>query len=796
MEFCAHINDYYEEQSVKQHCENTAKIASQLLNCIDLENIAFIAGLFHDMGKSTKEFDDYIRESHSGVKTKRGSIIHSFSGVSYFLKKYHDSDSIGCPQFTSEILAYAIGSHHGAFDIFDENHASGFRHRLEKQPEYDWRAIKNYSDSVCNDKTAEKLFDKSVDEIIPIINTINELTKSYGESEFYCGLFARLISSAVIDADRMDTASFMSRDAERTKTKTASAEIWQSCISQLMKYIDSIPNDRQISKARREFSDICGEAGSGKTGIYRLNLPTGAGKTLSGLRFAVNHALNNNLDRIIFVSPLLSILEQNAKVIRDALDNNSIILEHHSNVILDNKAKSELDKYDILTENWNSPIIITTLVQLLNTMFKSQTSAVRRFHALCGSVIVIDEVQTVPTNMLTLFDLTINFLVKICHSTVVLCSATQPEFTETKHKLCSDITDIVPRNILAKYDNVFKRNRITDRGEYRLEDIPSLVNELIRKYKSVLVVCNKKSESERLYSIISDNNAFSVFHLSASMCIQHRRDVLEQIKNALNGENKVICISTQVIEAGVDISFDSVIRFSAGMDSVVQAAGRCNRNGESSSDSPVYIVRCTDENLDRLREIKAAQASTLNLLEIFRNNPAQFDNDLSSDKAIAAYYRSLYNNMDIDSQDYPIKDHPTMYELLSINSRYAGENKDAEKYILHQAFKSAGDFFEVFDSSQKTVIVPYGNGREIIAELYTERAMNDFDYLKKLLNDAKQYSISIFDYQLKQLEDLRGIHSACDGRVLTLDEDFYSNKTGFIFSKSMEEDELCDTQIL
>lgn len=794
MEFCAHINDSDEEQSVKQHCGNTAKFASEMMDCIGLKNTAFIAGLCHDMGKCTEEFDRYITASHKGEKARRGSVIHTFAGVYYFLKKYHNGDEIGLSEFAAEILAYAIGSHHGAFDIFDENHTSGFRHRLEKQPEYDARAIKNFHASVCDEKTADEMFDKAVDEISNIIKEINELTDSYDEIDFYCGLVARLISSAVIDADRTDTAAFMGGDYDRAKPKTGRDEIRQRCSESLMRYLDGFEMDGEIAKVRRELSDICGKAGKGRTGIYRLNLPTGAGKTLSGLRFAVNHAKENHSDRIIFVSPLLSILEQNAEVIREALGDDSIILEHHSNVVMDGKDKAESDRYDALTENWNSPIIITTLVQLLNTMFKGQSSAVRRFHALCNSVIVIDEVQTVPTNMLTLFDLTVNFLVKICHSTVVLCSATQPEFTKADHKLSADISDVVPREVLAKYDSTFRRNRITDKGGCKLENIPEMVYELTSEYKSVLVVCNKKSQSETLYNIISANGDFSVFHLSASMCIAHRNDVLERLKKALKDEDKVICISTQVIEAGVDISFDAVIRFAAGMDSVVQAAGRCNRNGKNSSDSPVYIIRCIGEKLDRLREIKAAQDSLLNLLERFKNAPEQFDCDLSSDAAISAYYRSLYANMAVEHQDYPIKNRPSMYSLLSDNETYIGENRDAAKCFLHQAFKTAGENFEVFDSCQQTVIVPYGEGKEIIAELYTEQAINDFNYLKELLDKAKPYCVSVFEYQLKQLEKLNGIHSACDGRVLTIGDDFYSDKIGFTFSK--EDDSQCDTQML
>ncbi|MCD7796496.1 MAG: DEAD/DEAH box helicase [Clostridiales bacterium] len=266
----------------------------------------------------------------------------------------------------------------------------------------------------------------------------------------------------------------------------------------LDRYIALFPSDTPINIARREISDLCFATGDLPSGIYRLNVPTGGGKTLSGLRFALEHLKAHNKKRIILVSPLLSILDQNAKEVRKALNNDDIILEHHSNIIREKAHGDESDEDDrcnYLTESWNSPVIITTLVQLLNTMFSGKMSAVRRFHALANSVIVIDEVQTVPANMLSIFNSAVNFLQAVCGATVVMCSATQPILEKVPHPLCGEIKDIVPKDIIATHSAVFKRTEIVDKGYLTEQEIADFVLALFETNKSTLVICNKKGRS-------------------------------------------------------------------------------------------------------------------------------------------------------------------------------------------------------------------------------------------------------------------------------------------------------------
>ena len=330
------------------------------------------------------------------------------------------------------------------------------------------------------------------------------------------------------------------------------------------------PADMPIGKARREISDRCRAMAEEPGGIYRLNVPTGGGKTLTSLRYALAHGEKWGKQRLIFTSPLLSILEQNAAVIRDFVGDDAIVLEHHSN-ILRTDTSDDLDQRELAVESWNAPVIITTLVQFLNTLFDGKTTAIRRFQALCNSVIVIDEVQTVPPRMLSMFNQAIDFLAKICGATVVLCSATQPCLEKTAHPIRGEIRDLVPYD--EKLWKPFRRTVITDAGGKTLEEIGEFAREELEQAQSLLVVCNRKDEAEHLFRALRDS-AEMACHLSASMCTAHRREALAELKLALEAGRKCLCVATQVIEAGVDISFHRVIRLAAGMDSVIQAAGR------------------------------------------------------------------------------------------------------------------------------------------------------------------------------------------------------------------------------
>lgn len=776
-QFPAHINKDGDIQSVADHCINTAEIARERFNCIGFGNIAYLAGILHDCGKCHTLFADYIYAAAKGEKTQRGSVIHSFAGCADMLKKYHqnckdvDADNY-IKKITVEIIACSVASHHGLFDIFDENNQNGFEHRLEKQPDFDNKAIENFYTDVIDEAESARLFDLACEETEKFLLRLNELDYKNDEMYFYIGLLCRSITSAVIDGDRTDTSVFMEND--HPEGITTDSLYWQKCRNCLENRISSLPCVNNISTARRELSELCVNFASEAPGIYRLNIPTGGGKTLSSLRYAVAHAALYGKKRIIYTAPLISILEQNAEEIRKALPENAV-LEHHTDVLIEDE-KENADRH-YFEENWNSPVIVTTLVQLLNTLFSDKTTCVRRLCSLCDSVIIIDEVQSVPSKMLTLFDLAMNFLAEFCGATVILCSATQPCFENLPHDIHFKEKEIISPETYRFYYDIFKRNKIINAGNYSLVDIPGFAEEIIPMHNSLLVVCNKKDQAEYVFGVLS-GKFDNCFHLSAGMCSAHRKDVLNSVFAALAEKKRVICVSTQVIEAGVDISFSAVIRLTAGMDSIVQSAGRCNRHGESVCEAPVYIVNCVDENLKRLPDIALSKDASLELIASFEKNACPFDDDLSSLKSVDYFYKRLYAKYPKNHFDYILKDAPSLYSLLSENDEYADE-KTCMRYFLRQAFKKAGENFEVFDSSTYSVVVPYSDGENCIAGLVNSYASKDYVTFNKQLRLAKQYSVTVYDYQMKLLKEKSAVTMICGGLVYILDPRYYGS-TGII----------------
>ena len=466
----------------------------------------------------------------------RGSVNHTFAGTRLLMERYHESQN-GMRILAAELLAFAVGSHHGLFDCVDENRNSGFLHRMTKENIGYSECKRNFFAQCTGEKELDKLFDGAVDELSRVCGLL--AFEDYSEAQFQLGLLSRLILSALIEGDRRDTAEFMT-GIQRVPEPEDRHSFWKLYRERVEEKLACFPTDTAICKARRDISDRCRWMADEPGGIYRLNVPTGGGKTLTALRYALAHGEKWGKQRLIFVSPLLSILEQNAAVIREFLGDDAIVLEHHSN-ILQTEERGELDQRELAVESWNTPVIITPLVQLLNTLFDGKTTAIRRLQALCNSVIVIDEVQTVPPRMLSMFNQAMDFLAKVCGATVVLCSATQPCLEKTNHPLRGTVRDLV--NYDEKLWAPFRRTVITDAGGMTLEEIGDFALDELEKTRSLLVVCNKKDEAEFLFGRLRDGAEMGC-HLSASMCTAHRRAVLAELKKALATGRKCLCVAT------------------------------------------------------------------------------------------------------------------------------------------------------------------------------------------------------------------------------------------------------------
>lgn len=782
------VDDKKYVQTVEEHCRGVAEIAAELLSDIGLEKTAYLAGMVHDLGKFSENFKNYIEKAADGEKVLRGSVNHTFAGVRFLLEKHSDEQLSGFSDIVLEILAYAVGAHHGLFDCVDDNNNNGFTKRIQKEGIDYLNAAQEFLKICCSKQDIEDLLKQSEKEFLPVFNEIEKLADNADakiqntQITFYIGFLARLILSAIIEADRSDTSQFMNGYSEKTVKNIS--EIWINCIKNVEQKLSTMPLDKPINETRAQISALCAEAGNLESGIYRLNLPTGAGKTLTSLRYALHHALKHNKKRIIFTMPLLSIIEQNAGIIHDYIGNEELILEHHSNIV-ETDENDELDKRELLVESWDVPIIITTMVQLLNTLFAGKTANIRRMQALCNSIIVIDEVQTVPDKMLSLFNLALNFLAKICNATIILCSATQPCFEKTMYPLDKSVKDLI--TLTKEQETVFKRVRLEYKGEMDCEELADFAAGILEENNRLLLVCNTKNEAAVMFNLLcSKLKDVKAFHISAGMCTAHRKETIKEMQEALkNKQQKVLCVSTQVIEAGVDVSFARVIRLLAGMDNIVQATGRENRNREFDGRAPGYIVRLKGEFLKGLSEIEAAKNAAANLLVKYRNNPQIYDDDLMSAKAVNEYYKSLYENVKSGYHDFYIESvRDSILNLMSCNGNVDSEKiPEYNKYFMHQALKTAGGLFTVFDESSIDIIVPYDRGTEIIQEVF---AVGDKDYekLKAILKEAKLYTVSLFKYQKIKLEEQGALIFVPSAGVYILQDGYYDELTGLNLNQS------------
>lgn len=452
------------------------------------------------------------------------------------------------------------------------------------------------------------------------------------------------------------------------------------------------------------------------------------------------------------------------------------MLEHHANVIDDDNLDDELDYYHINNhkqlqlgrDNWNYPIIFTTMVQFLDTFFQKGTRKSRRLHNLTNSIIVFDEVQSVPYQHTELFNAAVNFLHMIGNSSIVLCTATQPAVDEMDLPIVlDDSTEMVPN--LNETVEAFKRvtfhNKVEPVG-WDTDRIRNFAVQIIQKLDSVLIILNTKTAVKKVYERLAEQEEAYVAHLSTSMCPAHRKKKLADIKRKL-GNEKVICISTQLIEAGVDISFESVIRSLAGLDSIAQAAGRCNRNKEVET-GDVYLIRAKDEHLSKLPEIRIGGEVTENYI---LSNP-QYADRLLSPETIKTYFTHFRAQADREIFKAP---KGLDYELMSLlDGSFASKKQPQTK--SSGMFKTIERNFEAISSPTTCVLVPFGEGRDIIVRLNEE--IKDYSLFNQLLKKAQQYSVNLYDHELQALSSKNLITPLFNESIYCLNDKAYHEQYG------------------
>ncbi len=676
---------------------------------------------------------------------------------------------------TREILQMVIAAHHGSLaDGVDLRGEGVFFDKMFKKSDekYHYGEVLSYLEG--EDYT--ELLESSAAEIEKLVSDI----KRYGFKEeskyFAAGLFVKYIYSCLIDADRLDALLFDTK----SRYEPAAAD-WGRLISVFEKKISDFKKDNDINIIRTEISEICKAAADRETGIYRLSVPTGGGKTLSSLRFALYHALKKEKKRIIYVIPYLSITTQTTAVIRKyfKIDKNSdILLEHYSSVAApETETEEEKDKRKLAAARWDNDIIVTTMVQFLETVMSAKAGALRKFHNMADSVIIFDEIQSLPINCIHLFNETASFLSKILNSTILLCTATQPTIDKTeKHNLLvSENPDFT--GDYKRYEEKLRRtNIIVGREEKTIGELSAAVYERAKENGNCLCIVNLKTEARDVYKEVlklNENNEFEIVHLSTSMCGKHRQDTLDKVKRFLQEKKKVICVSTQLIEAGVDISFACVVRATAGLDSILQAAGRCNRNREWGAIKNVYVYSIKDEKgLDKLLDIKKGKEITERFV---REYP---DADFLSGEMLEQFYLYYFYKR-VDEMDYITSKKATVYEMLSKNrtgrNNYINRTGQNYNHIIAQAFATADECFSVIPGVTRTVVVYYGEAETLLDAFKAAK----IDEKIKILRKLEGYSVSVYGYVYKKLEEIRAISLFDeDFGIIALDKHYYSDEYG------------------
>ncbi|MEA4834171.1 MAG: CRISPR-associated helicase Cas3' [Anaeromusa sp.] len=767
--FIAHIRRSDKvEQYVYVHNDNVAALAFALGKQYGLENIARVAGRHHDDGKNTPEFDAYIRDANAGKSVVRGSVIHSTHGAVLLEQLTIRSDLYS--RLTSEMVCSAIMSHHGLKNCLSPDGSVSFMEAAKRISDsygdvkdyvychYGSNFIKNEFLSACNDV-------KVIPNKIKCLQSENE---HIGSPQFYLSMYTRLLTSIVIDADRTDTSCFEDETALPQIESCADRKLmWRNYLAHCERMIKKLQQEKvpsSLDQYRAEISQSCAEFDGGESGIFRLVVPCGAGKTLSALRYSLQTAKHYGKKNIFYISPFNSILEQNASEIIKFVGDPDAVLEHHSNIVFDSDDSEDEKRYNILIENWTqSPIIATTAVQFLNTLFSGKTSSIRRMQALGNSVIILDEIQALPIKVLKLFNAAMNFLSYFCSASVVLCSATQPLLDKL-----DTYRILPPRNMIgdeAKYSKAFKRVEIVDclnGNGFSMEEAANFILTQANNVKSILAIVNTKVCAREIFKYIrgmTDNvPSYRIFHLSTNMCPAHRIEVLTQMRELLEIDNlseKIICISTSLIEAGVDISFERVIRSLTGLDSIVQAAGRCNRNHETTC-GMVSIINIRDEHVGTMGYAKKAQEATRELLYNVKTYPERYPGGVLSKPAMEEYYARYFKPL-LREMEYPLKADPeiTVLDLLTVNpagsKRLREKNSNTQSMLLKQAFKEAGEAFSVIDDEGKVAVIAQYDST---VQLHLEKLKMAISFREKrsLMRHLQRYTVQLREDKLQHLQ--------------------------------------------
>ena len=788
--FIAHYrNSDQKGQFVHNHLEEVSEICEKFAAGIDIPSAGKILGFLHDIGKYSSQFQNYI-QSATGIlnpdidneyidaATMKGKIDHSTAGAQWIWQRYKNYGNQG--ELVGQILSICLASHHGGLlDCLHPSGQNGFIKRIRKPDNktHFQECLKHSDTRILNkieDLATDEFLQRFCNRLLEIVNINKEQSETV--KHFKLGFLTRFLFSCLIDADRINSADF--ENPEIAKLRPVTPVNWQIAVDRIEAKVSNFQVRNTIDTIRSEISEQCKKRAAEPQGIYTLTVPTGGGKTFTSVRYALHHAQKHNLDHIFYIIPYTSIIEQNAEVVREALEANSDdspwVLEHHSN--LDPEDQTWYSK--LVSESWDAPIIFTTMVQFLEVLFGGGTRGPRRMHNLANSVLIFDEIQSLPVSCVHLFCNALQFFVDHAKTTAILCTATQPLLNKLRHPENGQLTFPDNHELIENMTDVFeqlKRVKIENRirpGGWAKNDITKLAVDQLHDTGNCLVIVNTKKWAQTLHKRCADKvDRNSLFHLSTNLCPAHRKEILATICDRLSQKVPVLCISTQLIEAGVDVDFNSVIRFLAGLDSIAQAAGRCNRNGNLAT-GHVFVVNPEEETIDGLPDIKIGRDKAL---RIFSETQAH---EILDPSVMKRYFTYFFHER-ADLMVYPLTEKQagrkdSLLNLLSENKKNIGREENI--IALQQSFKTAGKSFKAIDAPSQAVIVPYKKGKNIIAKLCAE-----FEPAKsyQLLKQAQKYSVNVFPNVWDRLKEAKAVRPVQEmEEIYYLDERYYSDDFG------------------
>jgi CRISPR-associated endonuclease/helicase Cas3 len=728
MAFYAHTppKDSEDFHPLKAHLSKVANKAKKFAAKFNAGELAYYAGLWHDLGKYNPEFQKYLEQCHAdtkaGIKNKRRGKPHAIYGAILAEEQL-------------PFLAPIIYGHHSGLPNFDELELEDAAEDSEWSKIYDRVII-----------SAEN----EIDNLYPTEN-LEEYLDNLPQNPLFADVFYRLLFSCLIDADHLDTEGhFYKKKAESRQSyeRKKISELWSTFDKKQQIFIQKSQQKKsnlEVNSIREEVYQACIDAAKKTPGIFKLAVPTGGGKTRSGLAFALKHADEYKLDRVIVAVPYTSIIEQTVRVYRDILGDESV-LEHHSAVKAEfvNETEGEFNQADegaqqyqaqarLVTQNWDAPLIVTTTVQLFESLFGNRTSKCRKLHNIVNSVIILDEVQTLPIKLLQsivnmLEELVINYNVS-----VVLCTATQPAldsisgyFQGFDRSLMRDI--IEPdrsRQMFQQLKRVeYNTLSIQQDNKWTWDD---LKDKLQHQDRALVIVNTRKDALKVLNSLEMESKRYldkelpetlvnqtlqesKILHLSTLLCGAHREAVLAEVKKRLLSENNQPCllISTQVVEAGVDLDFPTVYRAIAPLDRIIQAAGRCNREGLRSLDeSQVFVFELEEGSIPK-GEYKIATDRTRDLL---KNSTFNFHDP------------TIFKNY-----------FETLYKLKSTDS------EEIEKLREQHNFPEVASKFKLIEDNSVSIVVPYNEMvKELLRDIEKQGLQrNDFRQLQPYIVSLPQ----------------------------------------------------------